>query len=165
MLMGNNEESRIVEQDMEKLCLSLKKHLDNFENRKFNIITMINVLDHTDFPGEYLKEIYRILSPQGIFLLQVPNEHYFDSIIFNRFGNVSSYYPYIHLVSFSQSNIIPILKEIGFSKVKFASPRFKYVHDQNIIRILLIHALESINDFLIPYQKGFWPIMQIIAYK
>ena len=37
MLMGSNEKSRIIEQDMEKLSRSLKKHWDNFENRKFVI--------------------------------------------------------------------------------------------------------------------------------
>lgn len=44
-----------------------------FKENSFDAITMWHVFEHLATPGEYLKEIYRILKPEGYLIISVPN--------------------------------------------------------------------------------------------
>ncbi len=47
------------------------KHADN----TFNIIFLLEVLEHLDYPDKALAEIARVLKPEGILVLGVPREY------------------------------------------------------------------------------------------
>ena len=49
-----------------------KCHLP-FENESFEVVTMLAVLEHLNYPLEMLKQIARVLKPNGILLLTVPS--------------------------------------------------------------------------------------------
>lgn len=44
-----------------------------FENESFEVVTMLAVLEHLNYPLEMLKQIARVLKPNGILLLTAPS--------------------------------------------------------------------------------------------
>ena len=46
-----------------------------FIDNQFDFINMRKVIEHTEKPDLVLKEAYRVLSPQGMMYLNVPNRH------------------------------------------------------------------------------------------
>jgi 2-polyprenyl-3-methyl-5-hydroxy-6-metoxy-1,4-benzoquinol methylase len=44
-----------------------------FAKNSFDVVTMWHVLEHVKSPKNYLKEIHRILKPEGLLVLAVPN--------------------------------------------------------------------------------------------
>lgn len=131
-----------------------------FNDNEFDIITMINVLDHIGSPKEYLLKIRALLKPNGILFIHVPNEYYFNKKIFNKF---TQYSPNVHIVNYSEKNIGSILKRFNFSKVEFFSP--KYLTHENKKERILLFLLEIFNNFAIKWNNGIWISMQVIAYK
>lgn len=130
----------------------------DFGGVKFDVISMINVLDHIGFPAKYLRKAYDLLNPSGILYIHVPNEHYFGE---KMFGSV--YSPNVHLVNYSEKNIESVLKRFGFSKVEFVPPMFKYRKDKKAM--MLIYLLEVFNKLSFVFNKGVWVSMQVIAHK
>lgn len=94
-----------------------------FENEFFDIITMTDVLEHIVNPGEILKEIRRILKPDGILFIKVPNG------LFNLFKlkiaglakklkNYDIFDSYEHVVHYSGNTLKKIIKKHGFQVIK-----------------------------------------------
>lgn len=44
-----------------------------FENESFEVVTMLAVIEHLNYPIKMLKEIHRVLTPNGILLLTAPS--------------------------------------------------------------------------------------------
>ena len=44
-----------------------------FDNNSVDVVGSINVLEHTDDTESFLNEIFRVLKPDGIFVLVCPN--------------------------------------------------------------------------------------------
>ncbi len=49
-----------------------KCHLP-FENESFEVVTMLAVLEHLNYPLEMIQEIARVLKPNGVLILTVPS--------------------------------------------------------------------------------------------
>ena len=47
-----------------------------FKNNSFDAVICSEILEHLDNEAAALKEIYRILRPQGVFLISVPHQHF-----------------------------------------------------------------------------------------
>ena len=135
----------------------------DYNNKSFDIISMVDVLEHCAQPKQQLQKIVNLLTPDGILFIHSPNEYYFCSKVLQLFKYYTDYFPYLHLFHPSHTNVVSILKRFNFSKVKFVSPTFKY--SDNKIKMFLIHTVKGINNLLIPFEKGFWPAMELIAYK
>jgi len=68
-----------------------------FSSEKFDVVTMIEVLEHTNSDRQVLKECFRVLKPGGLLVLFVPNKLYpFES------------HP-CHIGNFSISRNIPLI--------------------------------------------------------
>lgn len=130
----------------------------DFGGIRFDIITMINILDHIGAPAVYLEKVYGLLKPGGVLLIHVPNEHYFNKTMLP-----SGYTPNVHIVNYSEKNIGAILKRFGFSKVEFLSPTYKLRKSKRTM--VLISLLEAFNRCAIVFNKGVWFSMQVIARK
>ena len=62
--------------------------LENLSDR-FDLITIFHVLEHVSDPGDFLKQVARLLKPEGILMVQVPNvvENPFDLLIFDHLSH------------------------------------------------------------------------------
>lgn len=59
---------------------------------KFALITLIHTLEHVPNPDRFLKEVKRLLAPDGLLLVQVPNcsQNAFDVLVFEH---ISHFFP------------------------------------------------------------------------
>jgi len=84
----------------------------NFPNNFFDIITINHVLEHVNNPSEDLKELYRILKPNGYLIIGVPQSNSLNHKIFKEYW-VQLDIPR-HLFTFSTKNIKIHSEKIGF---------------------------------------------------
>jgi 2-polyprenyl-3-methyl-5-hydroxy-6-metoxy-1,4-benzoquinol methylase len=95
-----------------------------FQGSFFDIVSMTDVFEHLVNPKEILKEIHRILKPDGILFIKVPNG------LFNLFKlycakasgclrNYDIFDSYEHIAHYSQQTLSAMLKGSGFKPVKF----------------------------------------------
>ena len=48
-------------------------HQASFADNSFDVVTMWHVLEHVEDPKSYLEEVHRVLKPNGLLVLSVPN--------------------------------------------------------------------------------------------
>lgn len=103
-----------------------------FEANCFDIAFSDYVLEHVEFPEPFLKEIYRVLKPGGIFFFRTPNRYHYVSLIAqctphwlhellaNRArslpGDAHEPYPTFHRLN-TQKEIQTLANKAGFSQV------------------------------------------------
>ena len=60
-------------------------------NHKFDLITLIHVLEHVDTPVDFLKQIRPLLKESGLLLIQLPNviENPLDMIVIDHYSHFS----------------------------------------------------------------------------
>lgn len=54
-----------------------------FEDRQYDFVFCIEVLEHVPNPYDTMSEIHRVLRPEGVLVLSVPNPYHFKEIIWN----------------------------------------------------------------------------------
>lgn len=73
-VIGLDKDKHIVDLNLKKgknvVCGDIKKL--NFSNDSFDLITLLEILEHLDDDSSGLKEVFRVLKPQGILLVTVP---------------------------------------------------------------------------------------------
>jgi 2-polyprenyl-3-methyl-5-hydroxy-6-metoxy-1,4-benzoquinol methylase len=86
---------------------------------RFNLISMMHVLEHLADPVEYLQHLREhLLEPDGWLLVEVPNLYAHDS------------FEVAHLISFSTQSLVQVIKKAGFHPVLIRShgqPRSKLI--------------------------------------
>jgi SAM-dependent methyltransferase len=83
-----------------------------FPNASFDIVTLFHVMEHVTNPREVLREVVRILKPNGSIVLQVPN---IDSWQFGIFG--AKWYGLDiprHVIDYSRDGMLRLLDDVGF---------------------------------------------------
>lgn len=89
----------------------------SFLPASFDVITLFEVLEHLYEPAQALAEARRILRPQGLLAIQVPNDHgSYRSQVFrpdNRWWVI----PPLHLFFFTAETLTRWLRQVGFEPV------------------------------------------------
>ena len=108
-----------VELNKKELKLVSSKHVifsknifEFYYDRKFDCITMWDVIEHIKDTNLLLKRIYNMLSPNGIFFFQTPNAFSAASTILNKNCNMFDGIEHVNL--FSLKNIHLIAKKNNF---------------------------------------------------
>jgi len=70
-----------------------------FENKKFDVVTMLETLEHVDDPQSTIKEAVRVIKKGGILLVSVPNELRIEDDA--------------HIWSFTNQDLFDILSEVS----------------------------------------------------
>lgn len=93
-----------------------------FENEFFDIVTMTDVFEHLTQPKKVLSEVNRVLKPDGIIFIKVPNG------LFNllklscakalgKLKNYDIFDSYEHVVHYSQKTLTLMLRSSGFKVI------------------------------------------------
>ncbi|MEK7449212.1 MAG: class I SAM-dependent methyltransferase [Planctomycetota bacterium] len=94
----------------------------NFPGNSFDVVTMWDVLEHETVPRQTLAEIRRILKPDGILMLKVPD---MDSpinqtlLFYSRLKKINLVHAPNHLFHFTRSTLKRMLMVCGFSPRRF----------------------------------------------
>jgi SAM-dependent methyltransferase len=96
-----------------------------FEDTFFDVVTMTDVFEHIPQPGETLNEVHRILKPDGILFIKVPNGLFnlfklYIARISGRLKDYDLFDAYEHLVHYSDKTLRHMLEKYGFKIVKIA---------------------------------------------
>jgi SAM-dependent methyltransferase len=83
-----------------------------FPDAAFDVVTMVSVFEHVPNPRETLAEIFRVLRPRGILVVQVPNANF--NLLRGRIHR-SWFYIGTHLTNFPPGTLSLTLERAGFS--------------------------------------------------
>ena len=105
-------------QAITNLDLNVKKEteLTRFKNNSFDIITLWHVLEHVEDLNDIIKNLYRILKPNGVIFIAVPNLNSYDAKYYKNFW--AAYDVPIHLWHFSKKTISLIFNKNKLTLVK-----------------------------------------------
>lgn len=92
----------------------------------FQVISLLDVLEHVPFPVPFLTKVASLLAPGGVCLLSMPNS---DQILWD-FMSLNGRNPYWgeieHYHNFSRSRLYALLREVGLTPVRYGiSERYK----------------------------------------
>lgn len=92
-----------------------------FNNDFFDVITCLDVIEHVKNPSLFLKEIYRVLKRQGVFIISTPNIRFSNHLItlifkgyFPKTSLDSNFYDGGHIHFFTFKDVESLLKSAGF---------------------------------------------------
>lgn len=99
--------------------------MDVFEGKKFNIVSMLNVLEHLADPIKSIDQIKKILKPNGILVIDVPNEFNDFQLAGRDVHDLDDWWvaPPNHLNYFSKDSLVKLLDNMGFN-VKICESSF-----------------------------------------
>lgn len=119
-----------------------------FKNSTFDKIIFLDVLEHLVNRDQILSEIHRILKPNGILFVGVPNSQTSWKKLQRSVG-ISSYSDPDHKIEFSEENIRQLLKKNKFRITKFnygkSDTPFRGIYD--IIGAFSIPSYRKISDW------------------
>lgn len=89
----------------------------SFADASFDVVVMIETIEHLLDPASELREAYRILRPDGAIWVATPN---LNSVMLRVFGtDWSVLSPSEHLFYFTEKTLAQMLKQVGFRTVQF----------------------------------------------
>jgi 2-polyprenyl-3-methyl-5-hydroxy-6-metoxy-1,4-benzoquinol methylase len=128
----------------------------NFQDAYFDAIVMIELIEHTQAPDVFLKEVYRILKPDGIILITTPNSKSIHGKIWSRkFQEI--FLILEHLFLFSIPTIKRILELTNFKLIHLQTKTYlRRYYDYKIppgvfrqiralCRKVMLNAINSLN--------------------
>lgn len=93
----------------------------------FDLVTALEIIEHLDSPRDFLREIFKILSPGGYLLVTTPNiAHWVGRIRFltsaeHRYFRESDYHEQRHISPISHLQMQLMCKEIGFELLAYGT--------------------------------------------
>ena len=124
--------SRIMNHNAEKLIKET--------NKKFDIITAFDLIEHTSDPLLFISNLKSLLKKDGILVITTPDTNHFLRKIMGRFWPMLQ--PFQHLFLFSSKNFTKVLSDAGYKQISVGP--FKKV----ITIDYLFNQLSQTNSFI-----------------
>ncbi len=96
--------------------ISFKNTIESIENQKFDVITMWHVMEHVPDVTHQIKELKRLLQPNGTIIIAVPNYKSYDAQHYGIFW--AAYDVPRHLWHFSKTAIEKLVSRENMKLVK-----------------------------------------------
>lgn len=96
--------------------ISFENSIESIENQQFNVITMWHVLEHVPDVEYQIKQLKRLLKPNGTIIIAVPNYKSFDAQHYGKFW--AAYDVPRHLWHFSKTSIEKLVSRENMKLVK-----------------------------------------------
>ena len=104
-----------------------------FENNFFDAVTALELIEHLFDPDHFLDKVYRVLRPEGIFVLSTPNL----ASIHNRIALFFGYQPYSVLVSLNKP-----VGHFWFSAGGAAPDHIRFFTLRSLKELLKVHGFK-----------------------
>ncbi|WP_136669156.1 bifunctional 2-polyprenyl-6-hydroxyphenol methylase/3-demethylubiquinol 3-O-methyltransferase UbiG [Flavobacterium sp. H122] len=96
--------------------ISFKDTIESIENQQFDVITMWHVLEHVPDIEHQIKQLKRLLKPNGTLIIAVPNFKSFDAQHYGKFW--AAYDVPRHLWHFSKTSIEKLVSRENMKLIK-----------------------------------------------
>jgi 2-polyprenyl-3-methyl-5-hydroxy-6-metoxy-1,4-benzoquinol methylase len=133
-----------------EVCVGDRLSHAGFAESSFDVVTLFHVLEHVIDPRELLRDVRRLLKPEGRVILQVPN---IDSWQFRIFG--SRWYGLDiprHLVDYSNRSAQRLLSGCGFRVIR--TRHFNLRDNAPALASSLVRSLDPLSRRIRQQQKG-----------
>lgn len=98
-----------------------------FEENSFDVVVLSHVIEHLEDPNKIISTIYKILKPEGLFLMLTPNVNSFADDFFKIYSNIrygknitNKLTPFVspyHILGFNMKSSKQLLKNMNFKVV------------------------------------------------
>lgn len=112
------------------------EELASFPSESFDVVALINVIEHLEKPGEIVAEARRLLKPGGVFLVHAPNMAGLPARLHGK--DWHQVQPLVHLYYFTPVSLKQLLKKAGLTPVG----RFSLLSESPIKR-----AVQVLSDW------------------
>lgn len=120
-----------------------------FKNKSFDVITVIEVIEHVPHPDIALNELARVLKDDGTLILTTPNNHFFFKIFWFLWGNIiGGMWSRSHVSSYNKKGWLRYIKNNGNFKVTYLK-NYWYVN-----LIMHLEKLKKNNQKIIKQLKS-----------
>lgn len=131
---------------------------DTIENQdgKFDAVIMIEVVEHLDDPTreKVLKQIHRLLSDKGIFILSSPNNENLENEFICNPGTKEIFHRWQHVYSWHEESLSKEVEKYGFKVLKSIQTNMKWVGNSPILALKKLFAKKSrLNSLFVIAQK------------
>ena len=92
-----------------------------FKSDSIDTVILGGVIEHLDNPLSALKEINRVLKPDGVLLMETPNPYFFPVMISDFLMNLRFYFLDTHVSLFPRRIILKLFWNSGFDLEKIFS--------------------------------------------
>jgi len=101
------------------LCIHAKSlEAMAFPSEQFDVVTLFYVIEHVHNPALVLKEVYRILKPNGMLLLRWPHSTPVVKVLGPLAPKIDIYHTPFHLYDFNPTAMTKLVARVGFSAVQ-----------------------------------------------
>ena len=129
----NKDCQKIAEKNMFKFYNQLPKN-----KKKFDVISMIHVIEHLKNPLAYLDKVKKLLKKNGILIIETPD---FDSAMARRYNlKFRLLHDPTHISLFSLESLMRLLRDKKFKIIQLDFPYFEgpFFNRKNLLKVLKI---------------------------
>ncbi len=144
-----NENARKAGQQKYNLTIDPVSAIKDFEDSSFDLITMWHVLEHVENLHERMRDVFRLLKPQGTLILALPNPESDDARYYGKFW--AAWDTPRHLSHFNQKSVNR-LAEIHGMKISQIHPM---LYDSYYISLLSEKYMKGKYNYLSALLRGF----------
>ncbi len=99
----------------------VKHSIEDFQGKTFDLVLLLDVIEHLPNPEEFLKSVAKMLNPGGVLLLSVPNVAHWSvriPLLFGFFNYTDrAILDKTHLQFFTRRRLTKILHDVGSLKI------------------------------------------------
>lgn len=121
--------------------VSLYSDLNSLKDIKYDIVTMIEVIEHLTHPWDDLNSLYNYIDDDGIIIISTPNLKGLNSILSGC--NWREQIKPFHLIMFEKTFLYKLLKDVGFKNIEFI--RFYPTSSETILQKVKTYILQFLG--------------------
>lgn len=133
--------------------IDLVNNLELVYDKKFDVITLWHVLEHIPNLKDYTNNIKKLLKPNGVLIIAVPNYKSFDANYYKEFW--AAYDVPRHVWHFSKKSINKIFNEIKMDVIKILPMKFDSYYVSLLSEKYKKGKMNYINAFYIGMKSNF----------
>lgn len=143
----------------------------NFQNDFFDVITMTDVFEHIPEPHKILKEIHKIIKPDGILFIKIPNALFnlFKFFILRLTGRLKDYDifdSYEHVIHYTVKTLRNTLKKNAFKILNiYIGKPIQIPVWHNYVGRYYLHSSPWFLDPVRQIGRAFLYILSLIEFK
>jgi 2-polyprenyl-3-methyl-5-hydroxy-6-metoxy-1,4-benzoquinol methylase len=112
---------------VETIQFDLNKGIVPYKDGTFDTVLACDVVEHLNNPQAIIDEVKRVLKPNGVLIISVPNPYNINEVLTNIMGwyKKEKYRDRSHKQSFNPNNMLNLLEAPGFKITKILGYRIK----------------------------------------
>ena len=133
--------------------ISFKNDIKELENNSFDVVTMWHVLEHIPDIQQHIAELKRILKPNGLIIIAVPNYNSYDAQHYGKFW--AAFDVPRHLWHFSKNAIKQLFSNQGMKLIKILPMKFDSFYVSLLSEKYKSGKMNFVKGFLIGLRSNF----------